>query len=343
MMMELLRVHGAGDMRLDHVPVPEIGPHDVLLRVIHAGVCGTDLGFVANGGLGGGLPLSEPLPLGHEFAGVVHAIGSAVRDIPVGMRCAVNPDADLIGCGGPDGAFAPYIVIRNAAIGSHLCPISEDVSLERVTLAEPLSVALHGINIANPSKDANILVLGAGPIGLCAVIALRLRGISNIAVADLSDARLARAKALGAAHVFNPARMGLQEGLAQCHGGGERFGVPYVDTDCFLDAAGSGPALRDVVALAKYRAKIVVIALHKKPLELDLFKMMANEVQISGSIAANRVEEFKECVEYLSDRSLNIEPLISHRYPFADIEAAFDMAADVDASAKVMIHFDDAA
>lgn len=338
-MMELLRVHGANDMRVDQVPLPDIGPRDVLVRVGAVGVCGTDLSCVAVGGLGGGAPLAAPLPLGHEFAGVIEKVGSEVGDIQPGLRCAVNPDSGLIGCGGATGAFAPFILIPEAKLGTDICPIPDTLSLERAALAEPLSVALHGINIANPKPSSKVVVLGAGPIGLCAVVCLRHLGITDIVVADLSDARLERALALGARATVNPGRESLAGQIGEVHGTGERFGMPYVDTDCFIDAAGSGKALEEILGVAKYRARIVVIALHKKPLPIDLWKMMANEYMISGSIAADRADEFNQCLDILADDSIDLSPLISHRFSFDDVEQAFLIATDVDRSAKVMVNF----
>lgn len=252
--MQLARVHGVGDMRLDEVPVPIVGPHDVLLRVAATGVCGSDLGYVAAGGLGGGEELAEPLPIGHEFAGIVEQVGAEVVGIQPGQRCAVNPDRGMIGGGGKTGAFAPFILIPNAQSGSDICPIPDSLSLEEAALAEPLSVALHGINIGRATSASKVVVLGAGPIGLCTVICLRHRGVTDIVVADLSDARLERARALGATTTINPARESLIGRIGAVHGRGERFGMPFIGTDIFIDAAGSQKALGDILDVAKFRA-----------------------------------------------------------------------------------------
>src|SRR5947207_1101923 len=116
--MKLARVHGPGDLRVDEVPVPVAGPTDVVVRVLASGICGSDLGYIANGGLGGAEALRDPMPLGHEFAGVVASVGDRVDGIHVGMRCAVNPDDGYIGNGGPQGAMAPFILIPDARLGS---------------------------------------------------------------------------------------------------------------------------------------------------------------------------------------------------------------------------------
>lgn len=337
--MRLARVHGAGDMRLDDVPVPDVGPRDVLVRVGAIGVCGSDLGYVAAGGLGGGAERAEPLPIGHEFAGVVERVGADVKGIAKGQRCAVNPDRGMIGGGGPTGAFAPFILVPDAELGGDICPIPDTLSLEEAALAEPLSVALHGINIGAVTTDSKVVVLGAGPIGLCTVMCLRHRGVSSIAIADLSDARLERARALGATVTINPSRDSLIARVGEAHGTGERFGMPFVGTDVIIDAAGAPKPLAELLDVAKFRARIVVVALHKKPMPIDLWKMMANEFWISGSIATDREDEFNECLRMLAEGTIDVAPLISHRIGFDHLEEAFETAADVDGSAKVMVTF----
>src|SRR5690606_15504851 len=146
-LMKLARVHGPGDMRIDDVSVPRPGPDDVLVQVLASGICGSDLGYIAKGGTGGGA-LTARLPRGHALAGGIARVGSNVKDIAVGLRCAVNPDDAYIGNGGAEGAMAPNILIPSARIGSTIYPIPDHLPMERAALAEPLSVALHALNIA---------------------------------------------------------------------------------------------------------------------------------------------------------------------------------------------------
>lgn len=337
--MPLLQVHGVNDMRLDEVAVPEVGPRDVLVRVGAIGVCGSDLGYVTGGGLGGGGELTEPLPIGHEFAGVVERAGSEVQGIAPGQRCAVNPDVGVIGGGGPTGAFAPFILIPQAQLGIDICPIPDSLSLEKAALAEPLSVGLHGVNIGQAKAGEKVVILGAGPIGLCTIICLRHRGIDDIVIADLSDARLERARQLGARVTINPSREPLAARVGEAHGTGDRFGMPFVGSDIIIDAAGSAKALEELLDVAKFRARIVVVALHKKPMPVNLWKMMANEFSITGSIATDRADEFNECLAMLAESAIDVEPLISHRIGFEQVEEAFRIASDTERSAKVIVTF----
>ena len=337
--MHLARVHGPGDVRLDEVPVPACGPGEALVRVGAVGICGSDLGYIAQGGLGGVEPLKEPLPIGHEFAGTVVAVGAGVAGVREGMRVAVNPDRAYIGGGGPDGAMGAYIRVAGAELGETLFPLPDHLSFAKAALAEPLSVGLHGLRMANVCATDKVAVLGAGPIGLCTLVMLNHLGARDVAVFDRVPERLERARALGAGLAVNVAEESLPSALARFHGSGARFGAPDVGTDVFVDCAGSGAALAEAIGVAKYRARISVIALHHKPLALDLWRMMANELTISGSIADARAAEFGEAIAMLGEGRQNLDPLISHRFAFQDFHAALAVAADAPRSAKVMLEF----
>lgn len=336
-MMQVARVHGPDDVRLDDVAVPDPGPNDVVVRVEACGICGSDLGYIALGGTGA--PLSEPMPIGHEFAGIVERVGRDVRDIQPGLRVAVNPDDRNIGNGGPEGAMAPFILIPDAKIGSSLYPVPAHVAPELVALAEPLSVALHGINLVDVKPDDKVAVIGAGPIGLCAVVMLRHRGVRNIAIIDREDSRLARARALGAEMTINISRESMTEMLAQAHGEGMRLGHRHVGTDVFIDAAGAPSALTEVIAVAQFRTRISVIALYKKPCAVDLFKMMMNEIMLIGSVALGRHAEFGEAIDMIVAGEIDLDPMISHRIPFGQFNEALDTARDAAKSAKVILEF----
>jgi 2-desacetyl-2-hydroxyethyl bacteriochlorophyllide A dehydrogenase len=340
-MIKQARVHGPADVRLDEISKPRPGPKDVLVRVRACGICGSDLGYIAQGGLGGGAPLAAPLPIGHEFAGIVDAIGGEVRGITPGMRVAVNPDERYIGGGGPEGAMTPYILISGARLGSTLFPIPDYVSFDQAALSEPLSVALHGINLVNVAATDKVAVIGAGPIGLSAVAMLRHRGVRDISIFDKEDARLERALALGAAVAVNTNKTGITDALAQVHGEGVRFGTRYIETDVFIDAAGAPAALTEAIAIAKYRARILIIALYKKPMLVDLFKMMANEITITGSIADDRSDEFGVVLEMIASGQVDLAPMISHRIGFNHLHEALEIAADGSRSAKVILTFED--
>ncbi len=337
--MTLARVHGPGDVRLDPVPAPVCSPGEAVVQIGACGICGSDLGYIARGGLGGVEPIAAPLPIGHEFAGTVIAVGDGVSAVAPGLRVAVNPDRAYIGGGGPDGAMAPFIRVSGAQVGDTLFPLPDDVSFAEASLAEPLSVGLHGLRVAGVTPHDKVAILGAGPIGLCTIVMLRHLGIKDIAIFDRVPERLERARALGAGLAVDVATESLADALTRFHGGGDRFGARFVGTDVFVDCAGSAEALAEVVAVAKYRARIAVIALHHKPLALDLWRVMANEIALFGSIADSRAAEFGEAVGMLARREIDLSALISHRYDFSQFHEALGMAADPAHAAKVVLTF----
>ncbi|HEU0197685.1 MAG TPA: zinc-binding dehydrogenase [Nevskiaceae bacterium] len=336
-MMKLARVHGPDDVRLDDVPVPTAGAGEVVVRVAACGICGSDLGYIARGGLAG--PSLEPLPIGHEFSGEVVSVGAGVEGVAAGLRVAVNPDDAYIGGGGPEGAMAPYIRVTQARIGSTLYPLAGDTAYEEAALAEPLSVALHALRIIGVQAHHKVAVLGAGSIGLCAVAMLRHLGCQDIAILDRVDARLVRAKALGAAASVNTSNERASDALCRIHGEGARFGVRCAGTDCFIDCAGAEALLQEMVGVAKYRARFAIVALYKKPAGLDLFKLMANEILLSGSIADDRKPEFGEALDLIASHRQDLSPLISHRIDFSRFAEALDIARDAARSAKVVLTF----
>ena len=140
-----VRIHGPDDVRLDDVPEPEPGPRDVVLRVASCGICGSDLGYVRLGGVAG--PTREPMPLGHELAGFIEAVGSEVRGFEPGERVALDPNgpkgAATIGNGAGEGGFAPLLLVRDA-VGegqpARLHKLPDGMSFEIAALAEPLGV-----------------------------------------------------------------------------------------------------------------------------------------------------------------------------------------------------------
>lgn len=239
--MRIVQIHGPDDVRLDEAPIPELGPLDVLLKINACGVCGSDLTFAKYGFQ---RQENQPWPLGHEAAGTVVAIGTDVKGITPGLRAAINPMGNLdniVGNGGSEGAFAEYLIVRNARIGQHLLPLPDSIDAERAALAEPMAVALHGVNQGQISADDKVVVFGAGPIGLGAIFWLKRRGVKSIVSVDLSDGRLNIARQLGATATINPSSTDFQSALTKIHGSSEPVnGQPTTASDVYIDMAAAG-------------------------------------------------------------------------------------------------------
>jgi 2-desacetyl-2-hydroxyethyl bacteriochlorophyllide A dehydrogenase len=337
--MRVLNIHGVGDVRLDPREPPAAGDNDVVVRVKACGICGSDLTYIKLGGIlrqEGGVT-----PIGHEFAGEVAQVGKAVRGVSVGQRVVVNPmqTSTFIGSGGPEGGFTEEVLVGDVKVGDTLMPIPDDLPFEVAALTEPLAVALHGVNRAQVKPGDKVVVFGCGPIGLGMVLWLADRGVKDVVALDLAPERLARATALGAKGVVNPATENVRQRLIELLGETKVFGRQAVDVDAWIDAAGAPNILNDVIGMSKAHAKLVVTAAYMKPVEINLGAMLTTEMSITTAVGYP--DEMLEVVAALPRLKAKAASLISHRYRFDEVIEALDMAGTPQ-SAKVMIHFEGA-
>tara|TARA_R110002124_G_scaffold68091_7_gene184648 strand:+ start:7311 stop:8324 length:1014 start_codon:yes stop_codon:yes gene_type:complete len=335
--MKAIRLHGPDDLRCDTIPEPEIGPEDVLIRVKSVGICGSDLTYVKVGGVG--LPVTAPIGLGHELSGVVDRTGSGVQDLSPGMRVVVNPmgGGNAIGNGMIDGAFAPLLRVCNARLGDSIYRIPDHLDFETAALAEPLSVALHAVNRARVDDATKAVVFGVGPIGLGIVACLRQRGCRQIVAVDMSDQRLARAQTLGASVTVNPSRENVRDVLVDTHGHGQNFGQSCVNSDVFFEVTGAAQVITNVIDFARFQARLVIVAVHAAPVEVNFQLALAKEMDILMSMAYP--DEFPAVIAMLAGGEINVTAMISHRFGFEDFFEAFATARDSVTSAKVLIDF----
>ena len=333
MSMPLVRVHGVDDVRLDTVEKPTITADDVLVQVSLCGICGSDLGYITMGGLG----LTQPMPLGHELVGTVVEVGDNVDYFDIGDRVVVNPMAagNSIGNGGTEGAFAPYLMVRCVSSDRDaVLKIPESLTMEQAAMVEPLSVALHGCHQGKARAGDKAVIFGAGPIGLCTAICLKHLGLENVVMVDMSDYRLAAAKRLGAI----PLKAGsadLAGFLIGQHGEAELMGMPVPATDIYFEATGAKPVFEQVVNTARTGARVVVLGLHKQPVQLDLVNVLLRELNIVGSMAYP--DEFPEVITMLESGKIDVSPVITHHFPLTNFGDALVQARNTGESIKVMI------
>ncbi len=331
--MKRVQIHGPDDVRVDEVPEPEIGPKDVLLEVAACGICGTDVGYAALGGMGG--PLDSPMPLGHELSGTVARVGADVDDLVPGMRVVLDPGRAgfAIGNGGPEGGFCPRLRVRDAALGHNLFPIPDGLPFDLAALAEPIGVGMNAVDRVHVGRDDRVAVLGAGPIGLTALASALDLGVRDVVSIDLSDTRLEVARRLGATATINPAREDLWEALARRHGDMTFYGSRLVATDVFIEASGATSVLSEAIEHARPEARIAVVALHRRPVEVPFMTVMMKQLTLQG--AMEYPARFERTLELLERREMS--PMITHRFPLSAFPDAFEIARSPDAGAKVMI------
>lgn len=328
--IDQVRIHAPGEASLDRVDLPECGPRDAIVEVHACGICGSDLSYIRLGGLGG--PSGEPMPLGHELAGIVRTIGAEVTDVVPGQRVVVHP-AEEIGTGSNAGGLADAVFVRDAARGGRLFPIPDDMPLTIAALAEPVAVGMHAAEQLHVGVDDKVAVFGCGPIGLAAIASLADRGLTEIVAVDLSQTRRRLAEQLGASATIDPASQKVWRELERIHGTAPLMFGHSAATSGFIEASGSQKVLTDIIDRAGTRAHISVVALHYNPVPVNFLSVLMKELVIRGSI--NYPENFNDAVELLKRRDLSA--LITDRFPLTEIDMALEKLSGSKECGKVMI------
>lgn len=333
-------VTGPDQMEVREIDTPEVGATDVLVRVRACGLCGSDPHTVQAGFL---VPGASETRIGHEPAGEVVTVGVAVVGLAPGDRVVVNPmgvpDA-IIGGGGPQGALAEYLLVREAVVGRNLRVLPSHIPFEVAALVEPMSVARRAVNRTRPKPSDTAVVFGAGPVGLGALLAFKALGVRHVVVVDVQSNRLDKALALGADTVVNSAEENLVERLVALHGeAGDAFGMPgMAGTDIFLDAAGVPSVVQTVLSSAKQGAVLGVVAIHRRPIEVDFEGLIPKELTIVASMGY--ADEFFEVADDLEANWEKYAQIVSDVVPFADVQDAVRLAGTPGATDKVVVTFE---
>ena len=339
--MKAVMVTGPGTTGIVEVEQPVAGPDDVLVRIRACGICGSDHMYTMYGGIP---PRQGATPLGHEPAGEVAEVGENVAGVKVGDHVVINPMAasdGIIGSGGAQGAFSPYVVLLDAVAGTHFRVIPDEIPFEVAALNEPMAVARHAVNRSGAKPGEQAVVFGAGPIGLGALLSLKAKGVDHVVVIDILPNRLEKALAIGADAVINSAEEDVAARLVELHGQapavvGQRGARP--GTDVYLDAAGAPVVPTTVFGLAKQGARLTIPAVHKKPVEVDFGTLLTTELTIIMSMGYPT-----EIFEVTDDIIANWEKyqlIISDRFPVDDVLRALEVAATPGAADKVMVTLD---
>ena len=330
----LARIHGKDDLRLDSVESPACGDDDVVVKVRQCGICGSDLGYVAMGGLTGP---DVPMPLGHELWGEVSEIGCNVTHVVAGDRVVVQPmsSGNSIGNGGTEGGFSPYLLVRNAATHpDSTLKLPLELPQEYGALVEPLAVAQHGANRVAAEASDKAVIYGAGPIGLSILQVLRYRGLTDIVVVDLVDQRLQVAASMGAVALRGDDPQLVQK-LVDLHGSREFFGMPMPGSTVLFEATGVRAVFENIVNIAGPGSRICLTGVHKEAATVDLVMLLAKEVSIIPALAYDK--EFDEVIAMLQSGQLDPLQMVTHHFPLADIGAAFELARDAGQAIKIII------
>ena len=338
--MKSIQVTAPGRAEWVEVPDPQVGPGDVLLKIKACGICGSDAMYTQVGGIP---PRQGATPLGHEPAAEVIEVGDQVSGFAVGDHVVIDTmrfQDGLLGSGGAQGALTPFVVVKDARPGVQLKTIPAHVPWEVAALNEPMAVALHAVNRTAPHPGAKVVVLGAGPIGLGALLGYRRKGASHIVVVDVQPERLRKALEIGADAVIDSSKEDVGERLRELHGDAAPSFVRGArpDTDVYLDAAGVAVVPQTVASIAKSGATLGIVAVHKKPVELDFGGILPSELTIVWSMGYPT--EIFEVTDDIVENWQLYEKIISDRLPFDQALHALELAATPGAADKVTVIFD---
>lgn len=347
--MKALIYHDVEKLSLDEVPRPQIGAKDVLVKVMRAGICGSDITAYLYDGQGVGIlkkgQFGHDGQFGHEMSGLVVEVGQDVEDISVGERVFVNPTrAKKMGMMSCDicGGFSEYVTVENAKYDDNLFKLADTTSYDEGVLMEPLSVGTHAKNLIKLKPEENAVIFGAGPIGLLTLASLIAMGCENPVVIDLNEDRLAIAKQMGA-KTINSAKVTDLETELIAHFGEyiDVFGRKKANVDGYFECSGAGVVVKQILALAKDGSRLAIVAVHKQPLtDFDITSVTSNQLTIKG-IRGYTLADVKEAVACINDHKVDVTKVISHHFKHNDSIEAFELAANPKvASAKVIIDYE---
>lgn len=309
-------------LQLAELPDPAPGPGEVLVRVAACGICGSDV-HGHDGSSGRRIP---PIVMGHEAAGAIAALGDGVNDFAVGDRVTFDStvycgacsncrrgDVNLcdyrqvlgVSCGDyrRAGAFAEYIVVP-ARI---LYRLPDSLSFEEAAMLEAVSVALHGVSLAEISSSTTALVLGAGMIGLLTLQALRAAGCSRIFVADLDSTRLELAREAGATAILNSEKDIVPEILQFTGGAG---------VDVAMEAVGRNETVKASIESVRKGGTVVLVGNISPEVTLPLQKVVTRQIRLQGSCGS--AGEYPQAIQLLASGAIQVKSLISATAPLED-------------------------
>jgi 2-desacetyl-2-hydroxyethyl bacteriochlorophyllide A dehydrogenase len=321
---------GPRDIQLEYRQRPTPDDDGIVVEVAACGICGSDMHMWRHTE---GLPL--PMTPGHEFAGRIAAVGCGVSGLAVGARVTANPMRCYLGLGGHPGAFANFVHVPQAKLGESIYLLPDSLSYEQGALIEPLAVALHGIERARPAPGSRVAILGAGPIGLCVLAALKANGVDDILISDVSPVRLDVARALGAVECVDVRSQDLVRALRSRFGDSPiPFCPPAAAVDVVFECSGVAPAFDAAMKAVRFGGTIVTLA-SGTSFTMDPNDLLFREVTIMGSYSY--VDEFGQAIDLMASGRVDLRGLVSGRYPLTNLREAFDAQADASTSVKTLV------
>ena len=339
--MKAIKVDSPGKLEVVDVPMPKIVQDDeILVKVRMAGICGSDMHI-----FNGTSPVAKyPRIIGHEFAGEVVGIGTAVSVLSIGDHVAIDPVMSCGKCyacqaGRPnvcfelqvrgvhiDGGFQEFVVVP--ATSAH--PISKDLAWERAALVEPYSIAAQVLSRAAVKGNDTVFVMGAGPIGLCILQAVKRTG-ARCVISDIIPERLEFAASMKADVMIDAGREDVRERILAESGG---KGLPVI-----IDSVCTPRSAQDAVDLACNAGRVILLGFDAAPTGISQLSIVAKELDVRGS-RLNALR-FPEVITWFEKGEVDASLLISGKLPFAEVSVAFArIKTQPRSTVKMLLSFD---
>jgi threonine 3-dehydrogenase len=327
-MHALVKARAATGIDLQDIAKPTPGPNDVLIRVKRAAICGTDM-HIYNWDAWAQKTIPVPMAVGHEYCGEVVEIGSEVSGFKPGDRVSGEGHItcghcrncragrrhlcrNTVGVGvNRPGAFAEYVVIP--AFNAFKLPAAIDDEI--AAILDPLGNAVHTA-LAFDVVGEDVLITGAGPIGIMAAAIVRFIGARNVVITDVNDYRLELARKMGATLALNVTRDKLEDAMKQL-GMQEGF-------DVGLEMSGNAAALRDMLRTMHHGGSIAMLGIPPTEVAIDWNEVILKGLTIKGIYGRQMFETWYKMAALLQS-GLNIRPVITHRFPYTQYQQAFDI------------------
>lgn len=323
--------HGAGDIRLEDKPKPQIiDPTDAVVKIVKTTICGTDLGIWK----GKNPEVADGRILGHEGVGIVEEVGSGVKNIKKGDKVIISCVSKCCSCdnckkqlyshcrnGGwilgymIDGTQAEYV--RTPYADNSLIPLPDHVNDEVALLISDVLPTAHeiGVQYGDVKPGDSVFIAGAGPVGMSALLTAQLYSPAVIIVCDMDENRLKLAKELGATYTINPAEGNVPEKVFEIVGAD---GV-----DCAIEAVGI-PATWDMCQeIAKPGGHIAVVGVHGKPVDFKLEKLWIKNLAITTGLVNSNTAEM--LLKAISTSSVDYTKMLTHRFKLSELEEAYEV------------------
>ncbi|TWT90384.1 D-xylulose reductase [Pseudobythopirellula maris] len=340
---QALVLERAGELSLRPIEIEEsMGPNDVRIDIHTVGVCGSDVHYYQHGSIGP-FVVNEPMILGHEASGTISELGSSVRGLRVGDRVCMEPgvpdaesraarlgmynlDPDVRFWATPPvhGCLRPSVVHPAA----YTFKVPDNVSFAEAAMIEPLAVGLHAANKANVRAGDLAVVLGAGPIGMVTALSALAAGASRVVISDVQQTKLDLAATLGAITPVNVAEASLEQEIGRLTDG---WGA-----DVVFEASGNERAAAGVFDCLRPGGCVVYIGMPSGPIPYDVLAASVKEARVEHVFRYANV--YPQAISLMANGKIDVKPLITDTYTFAESVEAFDFAAAMPAgSVKVQI------